>query len=224
MSTEITVRGSFTAFHRPERGTVHATIGYEASEMQSAYDRLANDLEAVKESVERLKNGTDAAVTWWSAAQLRTWSARPWNKDGVQLPLVHHAAVKVEVKFRDFAALSRWVGEHVERTEGLSISRVQWGLTAKRREKLFGEARTRAVHDAVTRAQQYATALGLGKVGPIAIADAGMLGASLHPEGGHTAAYLRGGVGASGDGPDVELVPEDIEVAATVDARFVAVG
>lgn len=222
MPTEITVRGSFAAFHPPERGTVHASIGYEGPEMQPVYDQVARDLEAVKNSVVRLKDGPHAAVTWWSAEQLRTWSKRPWNSDGEQLPLVHHANVGIAVKFRDFSALSRWVGEHIEGTEGFSTSHVKWALTSKRRDGLFRQVRTDAVRDAVTRAQQYADALGLGKVDPIAIADAGMLGASLQPEGAHEAAYLRGGVGGASGGPDIELVPEDIEVSATVEARFVA--
>ena len=110
MPTEITVRGTFTAFQAPERGTVHATIAFEGPAMEPVYDRVARDLEAVKASVTPLKNGDHGPVTWWSAEQLRTWSNRPWNKDGKQLPLVHHASVGVEVKFRDFAALSRWVG------------------------------------------------------------------------------------------------------------------
>ncbi len=221
MSTEITVRGAFSAFEPPERGTVHATIAYEGPAMEPVYDHVARDLEAVKTSVTRLKKD-QGPVTWWSAQQLRTWSNRPWNQDGEQLPLVHHASVGVEVKFRDFTALSRWVGEHVANTEGFRISHVEWALTSKRRNDLAQKAQTRAVRDAATRAQQYADALGLGKVTPIAIADAGMLGASLHPDGGHGAAYLRAGVMASGGGHDVELLPEDIEVSAAVDARFAA--
>jgi uncharacterized protein YggE len=221
MSTEITVRGAFSAFEPPERGTVHATIAYEGPSMEPVYDHVARDLEAVKTSVARLKKDK-GPVTWWSAQQLRTWSNRPWNQDGEQLPLVHHASVGVEVKFRDFTALSRWVGEHVANTEGFRISHVEWALTSKRRNDLAQKAQTRAVRDAATRAQQYADALGLGKVTPIAIADAGMLGASLHPDGGHGAAYLRSGVMASVGGHDVELLPEDIEVSAAVDARFAA--
>ena len=31
MPTEITVRGTFTAFQAPERGTVHATIAFEGA-------------------------------------------------------------------------------------------------------------------------------------------------------------------------------------------------
>ncbi len=176
MSTEITVRGSFAAFERPERGTVHATIAYEGPAMEPVYGRVARDLDAVKASIAPLDNKDNGAVTWWSADQLRTWSNRPWNKDGKRLPLVHHASVDFEVKFRDFSALSRWVGEHVANTEGFRVARIEWALTAKRREALQKEVRTRAVLDAVTRAQEYADALGLGQVRPVAIADAGMLG------------------------------------------------
>jgi hypothetical protein len=220
MPTEITVRGTFSAFQTPERGTVHATIAFEGPAMEPVYDRVARGLEAVKASVTALKTGDHGPVTWWSAQQLRTWSNRPWNKDGIQLPLVHHASVGIEVKFRDFSSLSRWVGQHIANTEGFKISHVEWALTSKRRTELQRQVRTRAVEDAVVRAQQYADALGLGKIRPVAIADAGMLGANLQPQGGVGAAYLRVGA-TSGGGPDVELVPEDIEVSATVDARFV---
>lgn len=219
MATEITVRGSYSAFQPPERATVHASIAYEGPSMEPVYDRVARDLESVKASIIPMKSGNDGPVTWWAAEQLRTWSNRPWNKDGKQLPLVHHASVAVEVKFRDFTALSRWVGEHTANTEGFRVSNVEWALTVKRREALLKEVRTRAVQDAVRRAQQYAEALGLGEIRPIAIADAGMLGAHLTPESGHSAAYLR--AAAVGAGADVELAPEHIEVAAAVDARFV---
>jgi len=221
MSIEITVRGSFAAFQPPERGTVHASIAFEGPAMQPVYDRVARDLEAVKASITPLHGPDDGAVTWWSAEQLRTWSNRPWNKDGKQLPLVHHASVGVEVKFRDFAVLSRWVGQHVADTDGFRVSHVEWALTEARREELLGQVRTRAVRDAVTRAQQYADALGLGEIRPVALADAGMLGASLQPEGGHGVGFLRAAGMSPAGGTDVELVPEDIEISAAVDARFV---
>jgi hypothetical protein len=217
MPTEITVRGSFAAFERPERGTVHATIAYEGPAMEPVYGRVARDLDAVKASIAPLENKDNGPVTWWSADQLRTWSNRPWNKDGKQLPLVHHAGVDFEVKFRDFSTMSRWVGEHVANTEGFRVVRVEWALTAKRREALQKEVRTRAVRDAVTRAQEYADALGLGQIRPVAIADARML--ATQPESGPSAAYMR--AAAVGGTPDITLVPEHIEVSAKVDARFV---
>lgn len=223
MPTEITVRGSSAAFRPPERGTVHAAISYEGPAMPPVYDKVARDLESVKASLEPLHDGARGPVTWWSAQQLRTWSNRPWNKDGKLLPLVHHASVGVEVKFMDFTALSRWVAEHISGTEGFRVSRVDWALTVENRDALRKQVRTEAVRDAVTRAQQYADALGLGQIRPVAIADAGMLGNGLHPEeGGHGPAFLRAAA-APGGSPDVELVPQDIEVSAAVDARF-AVG
>ena len=151
MSTEITVRGSFSAFQPPERGTVNATVAYEGPEMEPVYDRVARDLEALKSSIVPLKD--EGIVTWWSADQLRAWSNRPWNDKGKQLPLVHHASAAVEVKFRDFAALSHWVGQHLAGIEGFRVSHVEWALTAKQRETLLSDVRTRAVRDAVTRAQ-----------------------------------------------------------------------
>lgn len=47
---------------------MHASIGYEGPEMQPVYDQLARDLDSVKTSAERLKDG-DAALTWWAAEQ-----------------------------------------------------------------------------------------------------------------------------------------------------------
>jgi uncharacterized protein len=220
MPTEITVRGTFSTFQAPERATVHATIAFEGPSMQPVYDRVAGDLESLKATVIPLKTGDHGPVTWWSAQQLRTWSNRPWNSDGVQLPLVHHASVGLEVKFRDFASLSRWVGNHVANTEGFRVSRIEWALTSKRRRELQRQVRTRAVEDAVVKAREYAEALGLGEIRPIAIADAGMLGSNLRPESGAGPTYMR--VGASpGDAADIELIPEHIEVSAAVDARFV---
>ena len=216
MSTEITVRGAFSAFRPAERGTVHTTVVYEGPDMEPVYARVATDLAELKSSVIALEE--QGTVTWWSADHLRTWSNRPWNNEGKQLPLVHHASVGIKVKFRDFAVLSRWVGQHVAEMEGFRVSQVEWALTEKQREMLLADARTRAVRDAVTRAQQYADALGLGAVTPVAIADAGMLNTA--PESRLQAAYLR--AGAPGAGPAAELAPEDIEVSATVDARFVA--
>jgi hypothetical protein len=191
--------------------------------MEPVYTQVARDLDVVQTSVAELKNGNDAAVTWWSAERLRTWSTRPWNQDGEQLPLVHHASVGIEVKFRDFAALSAWVGEHVTDTEGFQVTNIKWALTAKRRGELIQQVRERAVYDALERAQLYADALGLGKISPVAIADAGMLVANLRPNGGYGRAptVARAGLGQVGHGSGVELVPQDIEVAASVDARFV---
>lgn len=219
MTTEITVRGSYSAFEPPERGTVLARLGFEGPQMQPVYDRVVRDLEAVKASIAPLHDPDRGPVTWWSTEHVRTWANRPWNQDGKQLPLVHHASVGVRVKFRDFVELSRWVGRHVEQTQGFSLDGVDWALTEKRRHQLAREVRTRAVQDAAARAQEYADALGLGAVRAVALADAGMLGDGVHGGAVAEAAFQRAAA-AAGGGAELALSPEDIEVTAVVDGRF----
>ncbi|WP_183099422.1 SIMPL domain-containing protein [Nocardioides pelophilus] len=223
MTTEITVRGSYSAFQPPERATVRATLGFEGPQMQPVYDRVVRDLEAVSASVVPLHDPDRGPVTWWSTKHVRTWANRPWNKDGKQLPLVHHASVGIEVKFRDFGALARWVGGHVEHTAGFSLDGVTWALTEKVKRQLARDVRARAVQDAAARAQEYADALELGPVRPVALADAGMLGDGLHPTSAVAeTAFMRGGAAADGGGGELALTPDDIEVSAVVDGRFVA--
>ncbi len=223
MATELTVRGTYSAFQRPERGTVQVTLGFEGPQLQPVYERVVRDLDAVQASIKPLHDPEHGPVTWWSTKHVRTWARRPWNQDGKQLPLVHHASVGVEVKFRDFGRLTSWVSQHVAQTAGFTLDGVVWALTEGNRQELERTVRTRAVQDAARRAQEYAEALGLGPVRPVAIADAGMLGEGLHPAGGGGGApFARMAAAKDSGGSELELSPEDIEVSAQVDARFVA--
>jgi len=47
-----------------------------------------------------------------------------------------------------------------------------------------------------------------------------MLGTQALHEGG--GGFVRAAPASGGSGPDVELVPEDVRVSATIDGRFVA--
>lgn len=224
MSTEFTVRGSHAAFQRPERGTVHATLGFEGPELKPVYERVVRDLDSVKRSVAPLHDPANGPVTWWSTKHVRTWANRPWNNEGKLRPLVHHASVGVEVKFLDFEVLSAWVSGHVADTRGFSLNNVVWALTESRRLELERSVRVRAVQDAARRAQEYADALELGPVRPVAVADAGMLGEGLHPVSTAPAPYQRmSAMGKeSGGSAELELSPDDIEVSVEIDARFIA--
>lgn len=221
MTTEITVRGTATESAPPERGTVYATLGYDGPEMGPVYDGVAGDLESVRASILPLYGTDDGAVTSWSAERMRTWSNRPWNDEGKQLPLVHHASVSVRVEFRDFSALSRWVGGHVADTEGFSVDHVAWALTTASHDELLRTVRTTAVQDAVNRAQQYADALGLSTVRPVGMADAGMLGVA-RSDGRYDSDVMAMAAPPGGRRQDVELEPADIRVSVQVDARFLA--
>ncbi|MGV9802749.1 SIMPL domain-containing protein [Mycobacterium sp. NPDC003449] len=220
MPTEIIVRGSFSAYEPPERATVHAGISYEGPAIEPVYQRVVRELDELRASIEPLHHPDGGPVTRWSAQQLRTWANRPWNNQGKQLPLVHHAGVGIEVEFSDFTALSRWVGGHVTDNGGFALSRIEWALTTEHRDQLVADVHTRAVADAVARAQRYADALALGPVRPVTIADAGMLRGSPAQSGGPVALRSMAAPPGGGGAPEVDLVPADVEVSASVDARF----
>lgn len=187
--------------------------------MQPVYQLVADEFENLKHTLSALKDS--GAVASWSANQLMTWSRRPWNQDGEILPLVHYAAVRLEAKFQDFNALSKWVAECTLGIDGFEFDGVQWVLRPKRHAALVAQVQKAAMRDAVTRAQRYADAVGLGKVRPVNIADPGMLRAGQPPIVGPEAG-LAFRMSSSPSGSNVELVPKGIELSAVVDARFVA--
>ena len=220
MPTEITVRGRSSVSEPPERGTVHATISFEGPAMEPVYERVARDVDNVKRSVESLRTDrrTCDALVRTGSAHLVFAAVEPGRE---KLPVVYHARVDVEVEFRDFTELSRWITAHTNDTEGVQDLRRRVvtappcaattfvGRFAPRPSRM----RSGALSSMPMRSH-------LGQVRPVAVADAGMLSAGPMPGGGHDVGLMRSM--AVGSAPEVELAPEDIEVSATVDARFVA--
>lgn len=190
--------------------------------MNDVYQRVARSVEAVRTSLTGLHDPSSGPVTRWSQEQLRTWSNRPFNNTGEQRPLMHHASAGVQAEFGDFAELSRWIAHHANTTDGFRVARIDWALTDDRKQELLAEARRQAVHDALTRARHYAEALGLGDVRPVAVADAGLLVAGQTGAGAAQAPQVR--AAASAAVIEVEFTPKEIEVKASVDARFHAEG
>lgn len=221
--TVITVHGAYSHFQPAERATVSISVHHESEKRQAAFDATVRAADTVRAQITALHQGIAGHVTWWSSDQVQVWSAKPWNKDGKQLPLVHHSRVTFKAKFKDFDALAQW-SESVVAISGVSIGGVEWALTEARKKTLIDEVRARAVQDAVAKASVYASSLGLGPVRAIAVADPGMLSDGGRSDGPPQAvAFARGAAAPdSGNGPALSFKPEDIEMSATVDARFVA--
>ncbi|MGC5617510.1 SIMPL domain-containing protein [Georgenia sp. Z1491] len=134
-----------------------------------------------------------------------------------------HARADLQVKFRDFDRLSAWLRE-MSTVTGFVVDRVAWSLTEVRKAELVREARVGAVTNARDKAGAYAAALGLATVTPLEVADAGMLGDDRRAENEDAVPFARAAALGSAGEPDLRLVPEDIEITAKVDARFVASG
>jgi uncharacterized protein len=221
--TVISVQGQHTAWYSAERATVVVSVATDGPERDTVFAAATASLDAVRETVTNLHDQTAGPITFWSADAVRVWSERPWNNEGKQLDPVHHAALDLTAKFKDFGALSTWL-ESIVSIPGVNVSSVAWTMTEASQTSAVTEVRSRAVKDAVAKASVYAQSIGLGSVTATAIADPGMLG--------------DGGSGGAGGGPEMlrmakfggaadavgglELKPQRIEVSASVDARFIA--
>ncbi|MGI8415560.1 MAG: SIMPL domain-containing protein [Nakamurella sp.] len=221
MSVEITVQGTFTTYQPPQRATVRLRVGLEGPKKDAVFAGVSTAANTVSSGLVALLNPSAGPVTWWSSDQLRSWADRPWNSDGKQLPLVFHAAVGFQAKFSNFEALSEWLARVVD-ADGVSVEGIDWALTESSKKELTVQVRSAAVLAAKTKAAAYAEALGLGEPQALAIADAGMLGEGLHPTSQHYTASSRSMHAESGTALQLAFEPQDVEVSATVDARFTA--
>lgn len=210
----ITVRGEHETRVAPEEGVVHLSVRCDGPERGPVVERIAAIAAPLRE--ELAARQASGEVSEWSSQRASVWAERPWNNEGVQLPLVHHASVDVVATFTDFAALSWWVSAVAER-EGVQVSGVTWQLTSATRRTVEAEVAARAVQTAVSRASAYANAIGHASVTPLEIADVGLLG---RPEADPGPRMMR--AMATDASPGLDFQPQDITVTAGVEARFAA--
>jgi uncharacterized protein YggE len=218
MSTTIAVTGRAEEKIAPELGAVTLSVGAQGAQRDEVYsgtsaahERLLTELRGLEAS---------GALDTWSAGQLRVWSYRPWNNEGKQLPLVHQANADVEVIFTDLTRLGEWVGEAATASE-LAIGGVEWRLTDATRRRVQEAAQRGAVADALTKAEVYASALGLGALTPVELADHGMLSTQPQPIAPKVMA-MRTAADFGGGAPATEFAPAELVIEASVDARFTA--
>jgi uncharacterized protein YggE len=213
----ITVRGESEARVAPERATIHLTVRAEGPQRAAVVDRAMHLVEPVRESITQQQGA--GAVVEWSSKRLSVRAERPWNSEGRQLAPVYYASVDFTATFTDASDLSIWATE-VSARDGVDVGWVNWYLTPQTRADVEQEVASSAVGVAVQRAQAYAAALGLESVTPVEIADAGLI--SREPGPGPQMMKARTATFAADAGPVMEYEPEDIVVAATVEARFTA--
>jgi uncharacterized protein YggE len=132
----------------------------------------------------------------------------------------YHGMVHVSAAVGDFTVL----GELSTSLADLEMTRVEgpwWALrpdSAARRE-----ARQQAVREAVTRAREYAEAVGAELVALVELADLGAEGAPPSPPapGMMRTAGFGGASAPGGAAPELDLQPQRQSVRAHVNARFV---
>lgn len=212
----ITVRGDSHTRVLPERAVAHVTASADGPERAAVVAQVAAATEPVRAQLDELLSA--GTISDWSSQRMSVWADRPWNSEGRQLDLVHHASVEITATFMDPGSLSDWLND-IASVDGLQVSAVDWQLTPETRARVEREVATDAVAVAVERAGAYAAALGLLEVSPVEIADLGLLGSATpsQPRMMKAASFDAGG-GASA----VAFRPDDIVVSAGVEARFIA--
>lgn len=219
--TTISVRGRSTSRHSPERAIVHLAVRFDGSERQKTLDTTLRAAERLREDLEAQHDDATGPVVRWAGESIQVWGERPWNEAGKQLPLVYHATAGFTVEWNDFGAMSDWVAGAAA-TDGIQLGRIEWRLTEESRRQAEETIRAEAVADALAKARGYATALGLGTVEPSELADVGLLDAHSAPAFVGARMMAMDSSGAAESGPELRLEPEDIEVSAEVEARFIA--
>ena len=211
----ITVRGENEARVAPERAVAHISVSADGPQRGAVVERIAALATPVREDLAARKAA--GTLTDWSSQRVSVWSDRPWNNEGRQLDLVHHASVELTATFTDFMVLSDWLNEVAER-DGLQVGAVEWLLSPETRAHVEREVATAAVAVAVDRATAYAGAIGLTSVAPVEIADLGLLTGGA--EAGPSPRMFAKAAMDSGGGSAIDFQPDDIVVVAAVEARF----
>lgn len=222
--TTITVQGRYSAYYPAERATIRLSAHLEGDHRETVFGATAGSAERIRTLIGRSHDREAGPITSFSSDSVQVWTEKPWNTAGDQLPAVFHSRVQFSVTFDDFVELAAFV-EQIAAIDGATAGSLTWALTDSSRASRIAEVRSRAVKDAVAKAAIYAQSIGLGTVRAVAIADEGMLGdtgpgsASAHSD---LRAMRMTGAPDQGSGPSLELTPEDIQLEAVVDARFVA--
>lgn len=209
----VTVRGENERRVVPEHAIVQVSVRADGPERGPVIERVTALSEPLRDDL--VASQRSGEIIEWSSGRIAVWSDRPWNNEGHQLPLVHHASLDLSATFGDFGALSWWIGEIAE-TDEVQVTGIQWALSPATRANVEREVAAEAVSVALDRARAYADALGLDTVQPIEVADAGLLLSA--PEA--PAPKMMRAMAMDVSGPALTLQPADIVVTAAVEARF----
>jgi len=215
----ISVRGEALLTVEPELVDLTVVVSAQAKDRREAFERLVKRNDEVLELLRSYGDSVEKVES--SGVAVHPEVRKGGREEKVR---AYRGVVRVEVSIADFAAL----GEIVSRVADLEAAHLEgprWRL--RRTSPVYRKARTRAVGEALTRAQDYAEALGARITGLIELADSGLMQTEVH-RATHAMFQPRAAAGGGGFGssspeaPVLDLEPASQEVRASVEARFSA--
>ncbi|HEY0700453.1 MAG TPA: SIMPL domain-containing protein [Micromonospora sp.] len=202
----VSVRGEVHREVAPEIARFSVTVAARDRDRQTTLARLAERAETAR----RLIEGYGSAVERVETGDLRV---RPELKRSGEKVAAYQGSVSSTVTVADFGVL----GELMLRLADLdqtSVAGPWWSLRPD--SPVHREARRDAIAEALTRAREYAEALGARVTALVELADTGMANQPMMM----TRAAFAGPMQAAGGPPTIELDPQQQTVQASVEARF----
>ena len=222
----IVVEGSSILYRRAERAVMSISVSSEGKNQEkvsSEVTQTSNSLQAMlRDLAPRTENGEPAAraaVTHWTMRSLSTGSYVPYTDKGNKSERKFTASTSFEVKFRDFAKLGT-VATTLSSMPHVSIRSIDWRLTDKTKDGLGSQARKDAIGDAMKKAQDYAEAIGGGKLAPFEVTEGAALNAASAYQPQQRLMAVRASGGAYGD--ELNFEPEDVSVVSNITVKFSA--
>ena len=201
----VAVRGEAYREVAPELARFTVTATARDKDRETALARLAERAAAVRV----LLDSAEPAIDRRETGELRVW---PETRRSGERVVAYHGSVSTTVTVTDFTALGELMLRLAEQDQ-VELSGPWWSV--RRDSPAYREARHAAIADALTRAREYAEALGARVTALVELSDAGMAAEPL-------LARAAGGAGglAGGTAPELELDPRPQPVEAAVEARF----
>jgi len=216
----VSVRGDAVVEVDPEVATLDVSVGAQDKDR----DRALSLLDARSSSLLALVESFGEAVERVSTAAVRIG---PEFKDGKPRERIvgYSAVIRHTVLVADFTRLGDLVARVAEQ-EMVDLYGPRWAL--RRDSAHYRAVRVAAAQDAVTRAREYASAVGSRVVGLVELADTGLLTEAV-PRGGGGPAYavapmavspMRASHAAAPEPVALDLEPVPQVLRASVEARF----
>jgi len=220
----IAVRGTARRDVLPERATARVSVVVSGNDPAS----VLSDAQRVHAAVVEQATGLVAKgiASDWTARQVQSYSYFDWvplaDGSGRQEQVRRFRATgDVDIEFRDLDEVGRWLAK-VGEINGVEVRGVDWSLSDATAQRVGAEVRAEAVRDAVARAMDYVTALGLDEVDLEGLYEPGLYPGECCGGGGGTLPVPRAAMLAAGATAEAgfELKPAVVPVVAEVAAVF----
>jgi uncharacterized protein YggE len=206
----VAVRGEINREVPPEIATISVTVSARDRERQAALARLAERSTALG----ALLDGYAEAIERRETSGVYVY---PETKGAGERIVGYRGSVTLQVTVTDFAVLGELMLRLADQDQ-TTVGGPHWALRPD--SPAYRQARHDAIGDALTRAREYAEALGTRITRLLQLADAGLSGSQPADLGAPRAMRAMTFAEDAGGGPNFDLEPRLQHVYASVEARF----